>query len=369
MKRGHAPPSLHDPVEPLDPEEARRGHTPPSLHDMEGLIHRCEIDGSAAGWACQHRGMSPWKKLFELAAANGGVITTAMALQVGLSAAALRERAQREGWPQVGRGAWLAPGMAAPTGHDAAGVHLRLLGGRAALSHESAGFAHGLLREPPAEVQVILPMDRRPEPRDGVRLHRSRTLTTGDITDVDGLQVTTVPRTLRDLAAGRSWEAVYDLVTDAEQRRLVNLDVLVDTMHRLHHGAGSGIFRDVVHQRRADRSDSALERDTRDASSNAGFRPSAGPFPIRVATGALLRLDVAFPSAWFAIECDGFGFHRDRRAFERDRTRWRLAQQAGWRLTWVTRRRLRDDLPGLLEEIAEAHRTADAGRAPAQPAA
>ena len=313
--------------------------------------------------------MNHWKKLFELAAANGGVITTAMARQVGLSAAALRERATREGWVRLCRGAWLAPGMTPPSGPDAAGLHLRLLGDRIALSHESAGFTHGLLREAPDDVHVIVPMDRRPEPRDGVRLHRSRTLTTGDVTEVDGLPVTTVPRTLRDLAAGRSWEDVYDLVTDAEQRRLVTLDVLVDTMHRLHHGAGSGVFRDVVGQRRADRSDSALERDTRVATSAAGFEPSAGPFPIRVPTGALLRLDVAFPAAWFAIECDGFGYHRDRLAFERDRERWRLAQRAGWRLTWVTRRRLRDDLDGLLEEVAEAHRTVDPGRAAAVPAA
>ena len=211
----------------------------------------------------------------------------------------------------------------------------------------------------------MVPMDRRPEPRDGVVVHRTRTLRSPDVLEVDGLRTTTVARTLRDLAAGSSWEATYDLVTDAEQRRLVKPDALLETMHRLHHGPGSGVFRDVVQQRQADRSDSALERDTRDAASDAGFEPTAGPFPIRTPVGSLLRLDVAFPSVWFAIECDGFGFHRDRRSFERDRERWRLIQQAGWRLTWVTRRRLRDDLPGLIEEIREAHRLADPARAPA----
>lgn len=313
--------------------------------------------------------MNRWGMLFALAADADGMITTAMARRVGLSPGALRKRAAAEGWAAVGRGAWMAPGAPPPAGHDGALVHLRLLGDRAALSHESAGYVHGLLRRRPDDVHVLVPMDRRPAPRDGVRLHRSRTLTTGDITEVDGLRVTTAPRTLRDLAAGRSWEDVYDLVTDAEQRRLATLASLVDMMHRLHHGPGSGVFRDVVHQRRADRSDSALERDTRDATRRAGFSPTDGPFPIRVPAGPLLHLDVAFPSVWFAIECDGFGFHRDRRAFERDRERWRFIQRAGWRLTWVTRRRLRDDLDGLIEEVAEAHRTADPERGPAVAAA
>lgn len=312
--------------------------------------------------------MNLWGTLFQLAAQRHGVVTTAMAAEVGISPAALRERAAREGWTQITRGVWLLPGT--PVSHHTVGAaHLEVLGERAACSHHSAAHLHGLRTAAPDPVHLIVPMDRRPEPRTGVVVHRSRTLRARDVVEVDGLRTTTVARTLRDLAAGATWEDVYDLVTEAEQRGFTHLRDLVSTMHRLHHGPGSGVFRAVVDQRRADRSDSALERDTRDAASDAGFEPTTGPFPIRVPTGALLRLDVAFPSVWFAIECDGFGYHRDRRAFERDRERWRLIQQAGWRLTWVTRRRLRDDLDGILEEIAEAHRVADPTRAPALAAA
>ena len=49
--------------------------------------------------------------------------------------------------------------------------------------------------------------------------------------------------------------------------------------------------------------------------------------------------------------------------------RWRLAQMAGWCLTWVTRRRLREDPQGIVAEIAEAYRSVDGARAPALPAA
>ena len=308
--------------------------------------------------------MNLWGTLFELARERHGVVTTAMAVEVGISAAALRARATREGWHRIARGVWLLPGVQS-SHRTVAAAHLELLGERAVCSHQSAAYLHGLRPEAPDPAHLMVSMDRRPEPREGVVVHRSRTLRPRDVVEVEGLRATSVPRTLRDLAAGSSWEATYDLVTDAEQRRLVRPQSLLDTMHRLHHGPGSGIFRQVVQQRQADRSDSALERDTRDAATDAGFEPTAGPFPVRARTGALLRLDVAFPTVWFAIECDGFGFHRNRQAFERDRERWRLIQQAGWRLTWVTRRRLRDDFAGLLEEIAEAHRLADPQRPPA----
>lgn len=313
------------------------------------------------------RTQNRWGRLFAMAMQLHGVVTHQLAIEVGLSPQAVRDRARAEGWTRLTRGAWLLPG--APDTHRArACAHLLLLGDRAAVSHASAGYLHALLPAPPDQPQLVVPADRHAKGRAGAQVRRSRTLTTGDVVELDGLRVTSVVRTLRDLAFGRTWEQVYDLVTDAEQRRLASLDELVAAAERLRHGPGGGRFLEVVQQRRADRSDSALERDTRDATRKAGYAPSAGPFPVRVRSGRILHLDVVFPVAWFAIECDGFGFHSDRRAFERDRQRWQQIQQAGFRLTWVTRRRLREDLDGLLQEVAEAHRLADPARPPAVPA-
>lgn len=312
--------------------------------------------------------MNRWGRLAHLAAAHHGVVTLTMAASVGLSSQAVRDRAAAEGWRRLARGAWLLPGVPF-TPITRAACELALAGDRAALGHWSAAHVHGLSPRPADPPELVVPWDRRPERRAGVRVRRSRTLLTTDIIDVDGVRVTTVPRTLRDLATLVTERRLYDMMTDAEQRRLVSLDQLTDTADRLHHGPGSGRFRNVVAQRHADRSDSALERDTRTVTRSAGYSPTPGPFPIRVARGRRLWLDVAFPGVWFAIECDGFGFHRDRASFERDRERWRLAQQAGWRLTWVTRARLRDDPGGLLREVAEAHAAADPSRAAAVSAA
>lgn len=309
-----------------------------------------------------------WGRLYALADEHHGVITLAMAAGLGISRSAVRRRAVAEGWGVIARGAWLLPG--APRTHRAlAAAHLLLLGDRAAVGHESAAHLHGLLEAPPARPQFLVPNDRRVTGRAGAQVRRSRTLLTSDLTTVDGLRVTRIPRTIRDLAPRRTWDQCYDMVTDAEQRRLVAFDELAGVAERLRAGPGGSRFASVVETRASDRSDSALERDTRTATAAAGFDPSSGPFPIRVQSGRRIWLDVAFAPIWFAIECDGMGFHSSRSAFERDRMRWRQAQRSGWRLTWVTRRRLREDLDGLLEEVADAHRTADPARPPAVPAA
>lgn len=311
--------------------------------------------------------MDAFAALYRVSLEHHGVATLGMAAEVGLRARRLRARARAEEWTKVARGAWLLPG--APDTHRArAMAHLLLLRERAVVSHASAAHLHGLVVRPPPVPVLTVPADRRPQDRPGVLVHRSRTLVTRDVVQLDGFRVTSVARTLRDHAAGRSWSDVYDLVTDAEQRRLVTPDQLADVRSRLVKGSGGAVFGSVVDQRQDDRSDSALERDTREVVRCAGYEASAGPFPVRVPGGSRLYLDVAFPAIWFAIECDGYGYHRDRRSFERDRTRWRLIQQAGWTLTWVTRRRLRFDLDGVLAEVAEAHRLAVPGRPAAVPA-
>ncbi len=310
--------------------------------------------------------LNRWGRLFARAARRHGVVTHAMAAQVGLSRQAVRDRARREGWTLVTRGAWLVPG-AEDTPLARGCAYLLLLGARATLSHETAAYLHTLTADAPARPQLLVPNDRNCPARPGADVRRSRTLLQRDVARLHGLRVTTVARTLRDLSSRRTWDQLYDLVTEAEQRKLVQFRTLEAVVERLGAGPGSARFRSVVDTRRQDRSDSALERETRRRTHEAGFSPSAGPFPIRTRPGRLLYLDVAFPVAWFAIECDGYGFHSNRAAFERDRARWRQAQQVGWRLTWVTRRRLRDDLDGLIEEVADAHRTADPTR-PAVPA-
>jgi predicted transcriptional regulator of viral defense system len=73
-------------------------------------------------------------------------------------------------------------------------------GPAAALSHRSAADLHGLRETNRAPIDVTVP-GRTARRHDGIDLHRSTTLTPADVTIVDALPVTTVARTVLDLAA------------------------------------------------------------------------------------------------------------------------------------------------------------------------
>jgi hypothetical protein len=66
-----------------------------------------------------------------------------------------------------------------------------------AISHQSAAWAWALLPPPALPVHVTVTSNIRS--RRGIRVHCSRTLRPEDVTDLDGLPVTTVERTLQDL--------------------------------------------------------------------------------------------------------------------------------------------------------------------------
>jgi hypothetical protein len=64
-------------------------------------------------------------------------------------------------------------------------------------------------------------------------------------------------------------------------------------------------------------------------------------------------VDVYWPSARLVVELDGFEFHRDREAFERDRRKLAELRRAGYEAVAFTWRQLEDDPGWVLETIAE----------------
>lgn len=307
----------------------------------------------------------PWSELFAAARRRHGVVTTDDAAALGISAETLHSRARREGWERVP----LAPGVRLQKTYLAPGATLgdrtrlvavlAVLGERTAVSHASAAALYGLQR-PPRSVHVIVPVDRRPRPRPGLVVTRSRTLGRQHITELDGVRVTTPARTALDLAADRGLVDVLDLLTRMEQQRLATLADLRALAATVRGTSVAGTYVRAVELRGADRTDSALERDTAHLCAQAGFTPYPGPYRVTHPGHRSIHLDVAFPEIGFAIECDGRAYHSDADSFERDRRRWRTARAAGWELTWVTRARLLQDADGIVAEVREAHERAAA---------
>jgi len=224
---------------------------------------------------------------------------------------------------------------------------LLALGDGAALSHRSAAHAHGLLRtRPPATVDVTVPTTRRR--RRGIRPHRSQ-LDALDTTTRGGLRITTVARTLLDIAPGLTVPRLQAAVDEARVQRRLHIPAIEATLARApgHHGTGAL-------RRALERHDPGRGRPIGDFERRAiaflrdhGFPPYVRNFTV-VVEGEPFSLDVVWLEHRVAIELDSRTFHDTDPAFASDRRRSRRLAAAGWQVvrgTW-------DDLDDRAAELA-----------------
>lgn len=168
--------------------------------------------------------------LRRLAADQGGVVTRAQARACGCAEPEIRRLLRAGRWVTVRRGV-LAAADAITEPHrrlvaDAAAVWLAL-GRRPVLSHGSAALLHGLVL-PASPTRAELTADPRVL---RARIGRAFRLDEAGLpahhtTVVDGLPVTTVARTVLDLARRLPWEEAVILADDALHRGLLHRDEL-----------------------------------------------------------------------------------------------------------------------------------------------
>lgn len=173
--------------------------------------------------------MAIWDQLVERAAEQHGYVTTRDAHNLGIDPTQLRLLAARGRLERVGRGAYRV--QALPRGeHDDLAEAVAWSLGRGVVSHESALVLHGLSDVNPSRVHLTVPRDNHPRTAGGdlYRLHR-RLLSASDVTEADGLPVTTVPRTVRDcLADGTDPYQLRLAIDRAEAEGLIRRGVAED---------------------------------------------------------------------------------------------------------------------------------------------
>ena len=140
-----------------------------------------------------------------------GVMTTAELAATGMSRGQLRRLVQRGAWLRLAHGVFAPAGLVAAAAGDTAGRHavrvtvaLALTGPGVVASHHSAALIHGLDvlgRQAPELVTLTRPpgSTSRRASRPGVHIHIAA-LPKGDVITWRGLPVTSVARTVADLA-------------------------------------------------------------------------------------------------------------------------------------------------------------------------
>lgn len=268
-----------------------------------------------------------------------GAVGRGQLLAVGLSARQVGERLRRRRLHPLYRGVYLA-------GHPVPAPSAREVGALVAceggvLSHRTAAGLHGLC-ELPEIVHVTTLRDIR---RKGIAVHRTTSLVDA-VSTRGGLPVTTVARALVDLADTEPAACLERLVAEAERRRLVRRDELVVPNGR--HGAAK--LAEILDE------GPRLTRSEAERRLLALVRGARLPTPESNQRVGRFEVDLLWREQRLIAEVDGFAFHGDRLAFERDRERDQQLQLAGFRVLRITWRQLDREPLAVAARLAQALR-------------
>jgi very-short-patch-repair endonuclease len=275
-----------------------------------------------------------------LAERQHGVVARRQLLGLGIGRRAIGNRLSAGRLHPIHRGVYaVGHRVLPPRGRWMAAV---LAGGPGAvLSHRSAGSLWGMLRSARAVTDVT--NVRRHRSRAGVQLHRSR-LPSDEVTSVEGIPITSPPRTLLDLAAMLDAPALERALEQTEALRLTDSLSLDDILMRHPRRPGAAALREILATGYAPSTVTRSKLEDRFLSFLADYRlprPRVNAW-IEV-RGRWMECDCVWPSHRLVVELDSRRFHGTRAAFERDRARDRVLQAAGWRVVRITWRQLHDD--------------------------
>lgn len=274
---------------------------------------------SCLGVVVRHTSRTTERTLARLATASHGVVTRTELLRAGITEGEIRQRLLKGALlgehPGVYRVGHRAPSVDA--GHLAA---VKACGGKALLGGRAAGYLHRLLKGRPPPPSVTAPTERRVP---GVLVRRSRRMHPGDATTVRGIPVTTVAKTLVDLAAVL---ALDDLARACHEAGVLYRTTPAQVEAVLAHqpsAPGAANLRRVLNGE-ARVSLSALEKRFL---GRLAAESLVLPVTNRPAGGR--RVDCRWPELRLTVELDSYRYHASRHAWEKDHRREREARARG----------------------------------------
>jgi very-short-patch-repair endonuclease len=270
-----------------------------------------------------------------LAERQYGVVARDQLFALGLESAAIEWRLSRGRLHAVHRGVY-SVGRRGLSGRGHWLAAVLAVGPGAVLSHRTAAALWELGVTPARRVDVTV-HSRSRRNRPGIAVHLTRELLDRDRTRRAGIPVTSVARTLLDLAEVIPKRRLERAVEEAERLRLFDLRAIDDVCERGTGRRGLGALRAAVEAQRpsAPFTRSELERILIDL-----CRENDLPRPLVNHWVCGFEVDAVWPEQRLVVEVDGYEFHRTRAAFERDRARDAALQVAGFRVLRFTRRGL-----------------------------
>jgi very-short-patch-repair endonuclease len=284
-------------------------------------------------------------RLAALAARQHGVVSLAQLLELGIGPHGIAERIRTGRLHRIHRGVYAVSSARLRTeGYWLAAV--LACGPGTVLSHASAASLWELRPSSAATIDVTVPGRSGRKRRRGIRVHRSRRLRREETVVRDGIPVTTVARTLLDLADVLPTQALKRAIDESEYQGRFDLNSVTAVVESNPGRRGAKVL--ALAKEPAQRTRSDLEDDFL-----AFCRRHRLPRP---AVGIEIQgheVDFAWPDARLIVETDGLAAHRTRRAFEDDRTRDRRTLRAGYHTIRLTDRALRHDQPEVAQDLRD----------------
>ena len=277
----------------------------------------------------------------ELARGQQGNVTRQQLLGAGVTPTEIRSRVEKGALLPEFRGVYRV-GHRAPSVEALYHAAVAACGDEAALSGLAAAYLHSLIRGTPPPPEVTARHHRR---IPGLKTHHCRALDPREITVVRGIRVTTVPRTLVDIAAVLALEDLARACHEAGGRYRTTPRHVEAVLSRRPTAPGSANLRRVLHGD-AHVTLGALERRFLELLRAAGL-----PLPETNRRAGSFRVDCRWPHHRLTVELDSYRWHSSRHAWEQDRRREREARARGDEFRRYTYADVMEDPEPMLREL------------------
>jgi hypothetical protein len=266
--------------------------------------------------------------LAELGTRDFGVVDRAQLLAVGVSDAQMKQRVRRGSLHPEFPGVYRV-GHRAPSREARYLAAVRACGPGAVLSGRAAAHLWGILKGPAPMPEVTTPTERRIK---GIRTRRSRRIDARDVTTWRGIPITTVPRTIVDLAGELTEDDLALVCHEAGIKYKTTPPQVEAVLARRPNAKGAANLRRVTHGD-VHVALSKLERGFLDL-----LRAEGLPLPVTNKIASARRVDCRWPEHNLTVELDSYTFHNSRHSWEQGYEREREAyerEDAFRRYTWA----------------------------------
>jgi very-short-patch-repair endonuclease len=267
----------------------------------------------------QRSGRSDFWALTEV---QHGVIARRQLMELGLHPQAIKRRIRAGVLHPIMRGIY-AVGRPQLTRHGYWMAAVLSCGPSAVLSHESAAALWGIRPPLEGQMEISLPAVML-RCRPGIVVHRRITLGPGDVTERQGIPVTTVICTLVDIAARLGRAELERAVGEADRLDLTDPEQLRSALDGMTPRPGLAAIRETLDRRTFALTDSELERRFLRLVARAGLPV---PETRRVVNG--FRVDFYWRELGLVVETDGLRYHRTPAQQTKDRIRDQAHLAAG----------------------------------------